>query len=319
MTMVRGGFAQLIAPGVHKNFVEWLDLEQDKSLYDKIFNMETSTKAFEDEVQFAGLGPMPEKTENAPVIYNDAVQGGTKRYVHLTYALGCRTSWELYEDDQYGIIKQVPKALARSARFTEEQVAWNVFNNGFSATGTTTVDGLSLFNTSHPLLGGVNATGIAPGVTNVISSSGTYPNRPSTDVDLSFTALQLMSNQFERMPDSMGLPITVKPKLLIIPPELKFIARELLGSAGKPYTSDNEINALLGEDLTFMSCGYLTSQSAWFIVSDKAQHMLKFFRRHAIDSDYNDDFDTRAMKQISFMRFSVGATYWIGTWGSNGP
>jgi phage major head subunit gpT-like protein len=315
--MVRGQFAQLMAPGVHKNFVQFLDTFQREEEYSKVFNIESSDKAFEDEVEFAGLGPMPEKTENDATSYSDAVQGGTKRYVHLTYALGCRTSFELYEDDQYGIIKQVPKALARSARFTKEQVAWNVFNNGF--TTQTTTDGISLFNNVHPLLGGPGATGSAPGLTNVITTAGTYPNRPSTDADLSFTALQLMINQFERLVDAQGLPIAVRPSMLIIPPELKFIARELLGSSGKPYTADNEINALVGEDLTYMVSHYLTSQSAWFALTPKEGHQIKFFNRKDIDVDYDDDFDTRALKQVSFMRFSVGATSWLGTWGSNGP
>lgn len=315
--MVRGQFAQLMAPGVHKNFVQFLDTFQREEEYSKVFNIETSEKAFEDEVEFAGLGPMPEKTENDATSYQDAIQGGTKRYEHLTYALGCRTSYELFQDDQYGIIKQVPKALARSARFTKEQVAWNVFNNGFST--QTTTDGVSLFNNVHPLLGGPGATAVAPGLTNVIASAGSYPNRPSTDADISFTALQLMVNQFERLVDAQGLPIAVRPAMLVIPPELKFIARELLGSSGKPYTADNEINALAGEDLTYMVSHYLTSQSAWFALCPKEGHQLKFFMRQDIDVDYDDDFDTRALKQLSFMRFSVGATSWLGTWGSNGP
>src|SRR5689334_15507811 len=130
--MVRGQYAQLLAPGVHHNFVEWLDTYQREVEFEHIFNVESSEKAYEDEVQYAGLGPMPEKTENAPTAYNDAIQGGTKRYIHLTYALGARTSWELYEDDVYGIIKQVPKALARSAQFTREMVAWNILNLGFT-------------------------------------------------------------------------------------------------------------------------------------------------------------------------------------------
>lgn len=317
MTMVRGQFAQLMAPGVHHNFIEWLDTFQRDEEFSKVFNMDTSTKQFEDEVQYYGVGPMPEKTEGESIKYSEAGQGGTKRYIHLSYGLGARASWELVQDDQYGVINQVPKALARSARFTREMVPWNVFNNGFST--MTTTDGVSLFNNAHPLNGGQAATNLAPGVTNVISSAGTYPNRPATDADISFTALQLMSNHFERMPDSMGMPIVVKPRCVLIPPELKFIATELLGSAGKPYTSDNEINALVGEDLTFMVVHYFTSQSAWFVVTDKPGHQLKFFDRSPIDEDYDDDFDTRSTKIVSFMRFSAGATHWLGTWGSNGP
>jgi Mu-like prophage major head subunit gpT len=315
--MVRGQFAQTLAPGVHHWFLHFLDLQMRQEEYSTVFNIENSTQAFEDEVEMAGLGAMPEKPEASSAIYDDLIQGGTKRYVHLTYALGSRASWELIEDDQYGIIKQVPKAHARSAMFAREMVAFNVFNLGFST--ITTTDGVSLFNTQHPLLGGSAATNLGPGLTNVIYAAGTYPNRPSPDVDLSFTAVQLMVNQFERMVDSQGIPVRVKPRCILIPPELKFIAREILGSPGKPYTADNELNSLLGEDLKFRVCHYFTSQSAWFAIADKEGHQLKFFDRHPIDTDYDDDFDTRSTKVMTFQRFSAGATSWIGTWGSNGP
>jgi len=315
--MVRGQFAQLMAPGLHGLFIHWVDLFQREEEYSHIFHVETSKMAYEDEVEFAGLPPMIEKPESEAIAYTDAIQGGTKRYLHLTFGLGIRASFELFEDDQYGVIKQVPKALARSAQFTKEQNAANVFNLGF--TTVTTTDGVSLFNTSHPLLGGSAATNVAPGVSNIIASPGTYPNRPSPDVDLSFTGIQLMVNHFERLPDSQGLPVSIKPRTLVIPPELKWIAREILGSTHKPYTSDNEINAILGEDLNYFVSHYLTSQSAWFVISDKDSHRLKFFVRHELDEDFADDFDTRTIKEVAFMRFSVGATVWEGTWGSNGP
>lgn len=315
--MVRGQFSQLMAPGLHDLFVHWLDLKQRAEEYSQIFNIETSDKAFEDEVEFSGLGPMLVKPEGESVGYQDAIQGGTKRYIHTVYALGVRTSWELYKDDQYKLINQVPKALARSAHFVREIQAWNVLNLGF--TTQTVIDGLSLFNTQHPLLGGTQATNIAPGISSIIAAAGTYPNRPTTDVDLSLTALQLAINMFERLPDSQGMPISMRPKYLVIPPELKWIAREILASPHKPYTSDNEINAILNEDLMYFVAHYLTSASAWFLLCDKDEHSLKFINREPLDEDYSDDFDTRSIKQISFMRFSTGATNWLGTWGSNGP
>lgn len=317
MPMVRGQFAQLLASGVNFNLVQFLEYPMRNAEYQRYFKVETSEQAFEDEVEYAGVGVMPEKPEGAAIGYDDMIQGGTKRYLHLSYGLGSRASWELVEDDKYGVIKQVPKAHARSALFTREQVAMNVFNLGFST--ITTTNGLSLFNTSQTLLGGAQATNVGPGLTNVISATGTYPNRPSPDADLSFTAMQLMINQFERLIDGQGMPIAFKPRHVIIPPELKFIAREILGSAGKPYTTNNELNALLGEDLDFVVSHYTTSQSAWFVICDKENTELKFFDRHPIDTDYDDDFDTRSTKMITFQRFTAGATTWVGCWGSNGP
>lgn len=317
MTMVRGQFSQLMAPGLHAEFVHWIDTLQREEEFSHILHVEPSDKAYEDEVEFSGLPPMPLKPEGESTVYQDAIQGGTFRYINNTYALGVRSSFELYEDDQYGIIMQVPKAIARSAHFTKEQNAWNVFNLGF--TTQITADGVSLFNNQHPLLGGPNATSVGPGLANVISASGTYPNRPAVDVDLSFTAIQLMINQFERLVDSQGLPISVKPRYLIIPPELKWIAREILGSPHKPYTADNEINALIKEDLQYFISHYMTSASAWMSVTEKDGHWLKFLVRRELDEDFSDDFDTFSIKQLSRMRFATGATSWMGTWGSNGP
>lgn len=317
MTMVRGGYAKLLAPGQDRIFVEWTQTLQRELEYPVMFNVETSKRAYEDAMKMVGVGPLQEKTENAAIFYQDAAQGGSKRFIHLTYALGCRTSWELYEDDLYGIIKQVPKSLARSARFTEEMVAWNVINQGFATVKS--IDGVSLFNAAHPLQGGPAATNIGPGVGPYISAPGTYPNRPAVDVDISYAAIQTMTNQFERLIDSQGMPIAVKPKFLVIPPELRFTARELLGSPGKPGVNTNEINALLGEDLTYVISHYLTSATAWFASVPKDQQQLMFYRRHPIDSDYDDDFDTRALKQVSFTRFSAGVIDWLGLWGSNGP
>jgi hypothetical protein len=315
--MVRGMYAQLMATGVHHNYVEWNDTLQRESEFEKVFNVKTSTAAFEDEVYYAGTGPMPEKTEGGAITYTDLIQGGSYRFLHLTYGLGARASFELVDDDQYKIIEQAPKALARSQRFTTEMVPWNVFNNGF--TTMTTTDGVSIFNNAHPLLGGSAATNIAPAASSVISSAGTWPNRPATDVDLSVAGIQLMTNQFQRLPDSLGMPIQLIPKMLVLPPELRFIAREYLGSPGQPNSGNNNINSLLGEDLTYTLSHYLTSTSAWFAVCDKSQHSLTFYWRQKPDTDYDDDFDTRSVKMISYMRFSAGAQDWKGVWGSNGP
>lgn len=315
--MVRGQFAQLMAPGLRDMFVHWLDMLQRAEEYSLVFNIENSTAAYEDEVEFSGLGPMAEKPEAEAIQYEDAIQGGTKRYIHTTFALGVRSSWELYEDDQYQLIKQVPKAIARSAHFSREQSAWNVFNLGF--TTITTIDGVSLFNAAHPLLGGPRATNIGPGVSSYISSAGTFPNRPAVDQDLSFSAIQLALDQYERIIDSQGLPVALKPKFLVIPPELRWLARELLGSPYRPTDANNAINSLLAEDLQVIKPHYLTSRTAWYLLADKSETWLKFYNRFPLTEDYSDDFDTRSIKMIAYQRFSVGATHWWGVWGSNGP
>jgi hypothetical protein len=321
---VRGQFSQLQAPGLHGLFVQWEKLHQKDEEWPHIFNKETSDRAFEDEAEFVGVGPLVQKPEGEPTTYRDAAQGGTKRFQMFTYALGVRSSYELYKDDMYGLVKKIPAALARSAQFAREVNTWGVINLGYTSSTNilnsyVTVDGNNLFNTAHNLLGGSAATAIAPAASSYYTAPGTWPNRPATDVDLSFTAIQLALNNFRRMPDGVGMPIKVRPRILLIPPELIWIAREILGSPHKPYTADNEVNSLLNENLEYFSYSYSPSLSAWELLADKSEHSLKHITREPLDEMFSDDFDTMSIKQVSMERYGVGAFHWIGTWGSNGP
>jgi hypothetical protein len=318
MPEIRGNFSQLMTRGLKRIYMDAYDTEQKSEEYPQIFKTETSDSQYEQVLEMTGFGPLQEKPENTPVAYNERIQGGSKRYIHLTYGLAVATSKELYEDDKYGIIRQTPKALARSVRFTKEMVAWNTFNLGFTSNVTTT-DGVSLFNNAHPLLGGPGATNIAPGAANIISTPGTWPNRPATDLDLSVAAIQLGVTQFRRIPDNQGMPITLRPKMVWAPPELTYICREILGSAKKPYTSDNTINSLLADDLTFFTGSYLNSPSAWGLITDKKYHSLTFYTRRAPETTFDDDFNTDGIRQKVTMRISAGADVWQGVWGSDGP
>ncbi len=322
--LVRGQWSQLQAPGLHGVFAQWLKLKQREEEWSHVFNKDTTNRAFIDMAEFTGIGPAVEKPEAEPSTYRDASQGGSKRIQMFTYALGVRSSYELYEDDQYGLIKQIPKSIARSFHFLREMATWNLINLGFTASTailnpSTTVDGLNLFNAAHYLPGGAGATSIAPGVSSYITAAGTWPNRPTVDTDISMTALQAAINNFERMPDGVGMPIQIKPRLLVIAPEWKWVAREILGSSHAPYTADNQINSLLNEDLNYFVCHYFTTTGRWCLLADKSEHSLYHITRKPLEDMYSDDFDTYSIKMLSMERFGVGAFHWIGTYGSDGP
>lgn len=319
MPQVRAKLPQLMQPGLKKIYFDSLDNQLKASDYPKIFNEMESDAEYEQELEMAGVSALLEKPEDASTAYTEMKQGGSKRFIHLTYSLGIRTSKELYDDDKYGLVgPKAPKLLARSAAFTEEMIAWNVFNQGFTS-AVTTVDGNPLFYNQHPLLGGAQATQIAPGVAGVISAPGTYPNRPPTDIDFSIAGLQLATNYAARMIDNMGFPIRLRWIHLVHPPELRFLVREVLGSPGKPYTNDNTINSLLPEDYKSIEVPWLNSPSAWFLVADKQDHSLRVYHRERPTTDFDDDFDTDAIKQKTRFRMSAGSTRWQGTFGTQGP
>lgn len=318
MPQVRAKFPQLMQPGLRKIYFDSLDNALKNSDYPKVFHEGTSTRQYEQDQEMAGISALQEKPEDANTAYVEMKQGASKRIDPLTYSLGIRTSRELWDDDQYGLVKKGPTLLSRSAAFTQEMIAWNVFNLGFT-TAVTTFDGLTLFNNQHALLGGAAATAIAPGAAGVISAAGTWPNRPSTDIDFSIAGLQLATNHSARMVDNMGFPIRLKFETLATPPELRFLVREILSSPGKPYTSDNTINSMLAEDYRNLEVPWFNSPSAWFLIAGKQDHALEVIHRERPSTDFDDDFDSDAIKQKTRLRIGAWCPRWQGVWGTSGP
>lgn len=294
-------FSHLLAPGLHEIFFNRYNQWPDE--YTEIFNVLSSTRAYEEDAEAAGLGKLVSKGEGTGVTYDDPFQSTNKqRYTHAAFGLGFRVTEEAYADDQYNILKKMPASLARSAKQTTEVEAWNVLNNAFNA-AKTGLDGVSLCNTAHP---------------NIKLVGGPYSNRLATDADLSVTSLQAAIELMEATTDDRDMPIMLKAKRLIISPSNKWMARELLNSEKKPHTADNEINALSDEELKYFVGHYLTDSDAWFLVTDKSDHALNFYWRKRVAFDNSDDFDTGDAKFKATMRFSVGFSGWRGVVGTPG-
>ena len=300
-TMVRAAFGQLMKPGLRKIYNDALDFRMKEDDISLIFNEKSSEDQYEQVIEMAGTSFLQEKPENTSIAYQAFIQGGSKRVIHLTYGTGLRYSKEFMDDDKYGITKKGPMFLAQSAAVTKAMIAWTTFNQGFTSS-VTVLDGNPLFFNQHSLLGGSLATQIGPGSANVISAPGTYPNRPSVDMDLSVAALQLATNHASRMLSNQGFPIRLHWKYLIGPPELRFIAREILGSAGMPYTGDNTVNSLLPEDYKWVEVPWLNSASSWYLSADKKDTGVIFYNREKARTDFDDDFDSDAVKLKSIMR-----------------
>jgi phage major head subunit gpT-like protein len=271
--------------------------------YTQVFNLGTSTRNFEEDLELVGLGSMPEKPEGTPITYQEPKQGGKKRYTHISFGLGFRVTMEMWEDDLYGPMKKMPKELGKAARNVREVRAFNVLNNGFSTEFGFTKNGSNeaLFNTAHTLLGG-----------------GTLANRASTDADFGVAALEAAVLLFDNLVDELGFPITLHPRMIVYPPGTKQAVREILGSEYRPYTNNNEVNAVRMENFTECMVRYLTDTDSWFVFADKSDHDFNFVTRTELRFQNDDDFDTGDAKYKSFQRFSVGAGDWRGSFGSQG-
>lgn len=200
MTMARANFGDLLEPILDEVFFEKYKSYSEE--YSKIFNVETSKKRRETDSQVTGFGMFATKNEGAAIAYDDAYQGYDTTYTHTTYAKGYRITREMYEDDQYGIMKQFPKACARSAHVTIETAAASILNNAF--TSGTGGDGSYLCADDHALVGG-----------------GTEQNELTAPADLTTTSLQEAIYTMEDTRDDRNLILNTKPVMLIVPKELK--------------------------------------------------------------------------------------------------
>jgi len=270
--------------------------------YRKLANIETSTRQSEVDSYESGFQTMPEKDEGVAATYDTIIPGISKTYTHKTYAMGYEITEEAIEDNLQTpqTFNKLPQALNRSAVETVEVTFGTVINEGFST--TTGFDGQYLFSTAHPNLDG-----------------STQGNRPSTDADLSVSSLTAGLTAVEGFTDERGLKRPMKATLLVVPVNSWNIAEELLGSEYKPYVANNEVNALQKKDLQYFVYHYMTDTDAWVLLAEKGNHQLKFYWRVQLGAlRRGTDFDSTNLKHLARMRFSVGYSHWMGTYGTSG-
>jgi hypothetical protein len=177
-----------------------------------------------------------------------------------------------------------------------------VLNQAFNTT-VTYGDGVSLCSTAHPLISG-----------------GTNSNRPATAADLNETSLENAVIQIAGWTDERGLLIAAKPKKLIVPPNLMFVATRLLETELRVGTTDNDVNALKNNGSIpqgYTVNHYLTDTNAWFLSTD-VPNGLKHFVRMPLDTKMDGDFDTGNVRYKARERYSFGVSDPLGIFGSPG-
>ena len=301
MAISRAQLLKELLPGLNALF--GLEYARYGEEHKEIYETETSERSFEEETKLSGFSAAPVKNEGSAMAYDNAQEAWTARYVHETIALGFSLTEEAIEDNLYdSLANRYTKALARAMAYTKQTKAASVLNNGFSS-GYVGGDGVALFSTSHPLVSG-----------------GTNSNTPAVAADLSETSLEAAVIQIAAWTDERGLLIAARPKKLIIPSALQFVATRILETELRVDTADNTINALknngsIPEGYTINH--FLTDTDAWFLTTDVPNGM-KHFVRAPLTQGMDGDFDTGNVRYKSRERYSFGWSDPLGMFGSPG-
>lgn len=301
MAISRSQLLKELLPGLNALF--GLEYAKYGEEHKEIYEVETSERSFEEETKLSGFGAAPVKAEGASIAYDNAQEAWSSRYNHETIALGFSLTDEAVEDNLYDSLSaRYTKALARAMAYTKQVKAAAILNNGFSGSFTGG-DGVALFSTSHPLVsGGVNS------------------NTQATAADLNETSLEAAIIQISGWTDERGLLIAARPRKLVIPPALQFVATRLLETEQRVGTADNDINALKNNGAIpegYTVNHFLTDTNFWCITTD-VPNGLKHFIRTPLATSADGDFDTGNMRYKARERYSFGWSDPLGIWGSPG-
>ena len=301
MAISRAQLLKELLPGLNALF--GLEYKKYGEEHKEIFESETSERSFEEETKLSGFSAAPVKNEGSALAYDNAQEAWTARYVHETIAMGFSLTEEAIEDNLYdSLSSRYTKALARAMAYTKQVKAAAILNQGFSG-GPTYGDGKTLFATDHPLVSG-----------------GTNSNRPTVAADLNETSLEAAVIQIAGWTDERSLLIAAKPRKLIVPPSLQFVAERLLKTELRVATADNDINALKSMGSIpegYAVNHYLTDNNAWFLLTD-VPNGLKHFVRTPMQTGMDADFDTGNSRYKARERYSFGVSDPLGAFGSPG-
>jgi hypothetical protein len=303
MAISRAQLLKELLPGLNALF--GLEYKRYGEEHQEIYETESSERSFEEETKLSGFSAAPVKNEGNSIAYDNAQEAWTARYTHETIALGFSLTEEAVEDNLYDTLSaRYTKALARGMAYTKQVKAANVLNNGFNTSGSYNGgDGVPLFSASHPLVTG-----------------GTNSNIPTTPADLNETSLENAVIQIAAWTDERGLLIAAKPRKLVVPPALQFVATRLLETELRVGTADNDVNALKNNGSIpegYAINHFLTDSNAWFLTTDVPNGM-KHFERTPLATSMDVDFDTGNVRYKARERYSFGWSDPLGMYGSAG-
>jgi hypothetical protein len=300
MAISRAQLLKELLPGLNALF--GMEYDSYEGEHAEIYETETSERSFEEEVKLSGFGSAPVKAEGSAISYDNAQEAFTARYTHETVAMGFSITEEAMEDNLYDSLSaRYTKALARAMAYTKQVKAASLLNTGFDTFKSG--DDVFLFSTSHPTVEG-----------------GTNSNRPTVASDLNETSLEQAVIDIAGYTDERGLLIAARPRKLIVPPALMFVATRLLQTELRVGTADNDLNALRSNGSIpegYRVNHYLTDTDAWFLTTDIPNGM-KHFERTPMATSMDGDFDTGNVRYKARERYSFGVSDPLGIYGSPG-
>jgi phage major head subunit gpT-like protein len=296
--------------------------ENYDTYYEKIFQVETSDKSYEQYSSVSGHTLMQPKGEGSTSQTDARIQGYDVQFVNNSYSLEAELSYENIKDDQFKILNKEAAALGKSAKRTPDAYAADAFKRGFATTDSygnaqVAADGKPFFSTLHPK--------------NPSETGTTYSNASASGITLTEDNLETGILALQQQLNPKGLLLQSVARVLVVPMALRKTAILITGSDKRSNTADNDANPYKGFERYYGGTMDVVvwpqldavnlngSATAWFLLDPEIHELIFQWRERP--NVWPVEFNKKGTGEFiytCFARFEYGMVDWRGTWGSKG-
>jgi len=268
-----------------------------------VFQQDVATNSAVQWENFKGVGQWEDRAEQEDVPEGDPRVDDKKTFNVTNFSKSVDIPKNFFDDNMHGTYERMVSQMARRGRTTRDENAMGVFRNAFSS--ETVANGSSLISDSHTNLNG-----------DTIDNKLTDPLTPES---LNTAVTKLYEQKAQD-----GVVDGHVARTLLVPPNLKKTAEEILKSEQEADTADNNINVYSSQyGIQCYTSPYLGSaaggdDNAWFLMSNN--HSIYRFVRQEIQTDlvnYKFQRNNNYIYKGEF-REVVGAMSYEGIVGSTG-
>ncbi|WP_223110699.1 Mu-like prophage major head subunit gpT family protein [Paenibacillus sinensis] len=286
-------FQDVFLKKIDRVFFEAYDEEPEQ--WSQYLNDKTSSQYAEIVQRYAGTTNWAKKNE----LVNPESQSFKLADLivtnHQPWSIHIEMSRELYDDFKFNEVENMTKDAGHGARNTVETNSAQILDGAFT---TNIYDGVPLISASHPNRG---------------AQGGTQSNLASGP--LNDTNLKAGIVLFRTQKDEGGKQIMQRPSKLVINQALQFTAAEVIQSALKSGTANNDANTLPA--LKIVDLLFTSSQTAWFLQANR--HQMQHYWRVPVEFRRRPNMtDNMAWVWDGYFRDSYAIEDWRGIVGSTG-
>jgi len=302
MAILSANMANLYDARISKAFYQYLVLHPEE--YSKWCDVRSSKKPYE-KISLFGELPMPDELgeyENAPE--TSFQQGPVRTWTHSKYGFTLIASEEALEDELFPVIEETAGSMGKAMKHRIETQGAYDLNSAFTVltVGAANTADEYLIQRSHATFTG--------------AGGAAQHNAPAADVTLGPDSLWAGADNFAGLKDHQGNPVMAIPKRLIIHPANERTAIEILRSVEVPYKATNEINAIKTRGLDYIVGHYLTSSTAWYLVTDEKP--IRFYMRRSPTVKPEKTIRNDSRQWTITCRLSHAPYDWYQIFGTNG-